>query len=107
MNESDIWVMPNWKRWLWGVRYEEFQTNVNTLMISWDQIPNPTSEERRVGKLPVEGRRYLAIHWPGKLVLRRLCGNNHNSPASLTGGGGCLEIYPLREGLISALRRRR
>lgn len=99
MYESDIWLMPNWKRWLWGVRYEDFQTHVNTLTIKLDKIPNPTSEERRVDKIPVEGRRYLAIHWPGKLVLRSLFKKNHSGPAGLTKGGSCLEVYPIPKGL--------
>ncbi len=95
MYESDIWLMPNWRRWLIGIKYEEFSTHINTLCIKWNRIPDPTSEERSVAKVPVEGRRYLASHWLGRLILRRLFKINHAGPSALTQEGSCLEIYPL------------
>lgn len=95
MFESDIWLMPKWRRRLLGVEYEDFDTHVNTLSIKFDQIPNPTKEERETRQIPVKGRRYIATHWPGKLILRSLFKNNHHGPSGLTKKGGCLEIYPL------------
>lgn len=95
MRESDIWLMPEWKRRLFGVKYEDFNTHVNTLSIKLDHIPNPTKEERSIGQIPVVGRRYIVTHWPGKLILRSLFKNNHRNPSGLTQKGTCLEIYPL------------
>lgn len=100
MHESDIWLMPEWKRRLLGVKYEFFSTHINTLSIKFDQIPNPTKEERETGQIPVEGRRYTATHWPGKLVLRSLSRNNHRGPSSLTRDGACLEVYPIPKGKL-------
>ena len=95
MYESDIWLMPNWQRRLLGVKYEDFPTHINTLTIKLDQIPNPTKEERTVGQVAVEGRRYIATHWPGKLVLKSIFKNNHSGPSGLIRSGTCLEICPL------------
>lgn len=95
MYESDIWLMSNWKRRLLGVKYEEFPTHVNTLAIKFDQIPNPTSEEREVGQVPVTGRRYTATHWPGKLILRSLRKERLGGPSGFTKDGTCLEVYPI------------
>ena len=97
MYESDIRLMPKWKRWLLGIKYEEFPTHINTLCITWDRIPKPTSEERTVAKVPVEGRRYLASHRLGRLILRRLF-KSCAEPSALTQKGSCLEIYPLPGG---------
>lgn len=98
MYESDIWLMANWKRRLLGVKYESFLTYVNTLVIKFDQIPNPTKEEREVAKIPVEGSRYIATHWPGRWILRGLFENSRAGPSGLTQQGRCLEVYPLPEG---------
>lgn len=95
MYESDIWFMQEWKRRLLGVKREDFDTHVNTLCIKWDQIPNPTKEERETGQIAVKGRRYIATHWPGKLILRSLIKNIRCGPSTLTQEGSCLEIYPL------------
>ncbi len=94
MYESDIWLMPKWKRWLFGIKYEEFPSHVNTLCIKLDKIPNPTSEERSVAEVPVEARRYLAFRWPGRLILKSLF-HNTQGPSGLTQKGSCLVIYPV------------
>ncbi len=100
MYESDIWLMPEWKKRLLGIKCKDFDTHVNTLTIKLDQIPNPTKEERIVSQLPVEGQRYTATHWPGKLILRSIFKKNHRCPSSLTKNGTCLEMYPIPAGSI-------
>ncbi len=95
MYESDIWLMSDRKRRLLGVKYEDFPTHINTLSIKFDRVPSPTKEERVVGQIEVEGRRYIATHWPGKRVLKSLFEQSRAGPRSLTVKGTCLEIFPL------------
>ncbi len=100
MYRSDIRLMPDWKRRLLGIKYEDFDTHVSTLSIKIDQLPNPTKVESQAYQIPVEGERYTATHWPGKLILKSLFKNNRCGPSGLTHDSSQLEIYPLPTELL-------
>ena len=95
MHEWDIWTMSDWRRKLFGIKYEDFDSHINTLEIRFDKIPNPTKKEREVAQVPVKARRYIATNWLGKAILRSLFEHTHQVQG-LTQNGTCLEVFPIR-----------
>lgn len=77
------------------LKEECFESHINTLCIKWDRIPNPTTEEREVSKVPCLARRATAKNNLGRLLLKRRWGRGgFAGPASLTQNGTVLEVYP-------------
>ena len=78
------------------LKQEYFTSHINTLCIKWDIIPNPTTEERQVSKVPCLAHRATARNTLGKLILkRRWRRGGFDGPSSLTQNGTVLEVYLL------------
>lgn len=85
--------MAKWLRSL-VFREKDFKTHINTFCISWDNLPNPTSEKRETGRVNCIAHRIIARNILGKWLLRRRYAKGISSVGSLTEDGKVLEIYP-------------
>ena len=87
-------------RRLW-ITEEDFNTEIPALKITFDRLPNPTTETRVVFQQPCRARRLTARNIFGKILLNRMWNNDDfGCPASFN--GTILEIYPVKEVMPSA-----